>query len=166
MAPRASRIALAFVLAGAVGVLGGALIFQYAGGLAPCELCLYERWPYYASLPLALALAAPHTTRDDARAGAALLLCIFLGSSVLAFYHVGVEQHWFQGPTACTGTGGGAKTVEQLRQLLMNQQPVRCDAPQWSLFGVTLAGYNFLASLALVMAARAALRLGVRERTA
>jgi disulfide bond formation protein DsbB len=165
MAPRNSRIALTLVLAGAACVLGGALLFQYAGGLAPCELCLYERWPYYASLPLALALAAPHTTRADAQVGAALLLALFLGSSVLAFYHVGVEQHWFQGPTACTGAGGGAATIEELRRLLMNQQPVRCDAPQWSLFGVSLAGYNFLASLALAVLAGVGFNAALHGRT-
>ena len=158
MAPRPSRIALGLVLAGVVLVLGGALLFQYAGGLAPCELCLYERWPYYASLPLALALAAPDTTRADAKLGAAILLSIFLGSCVLAFYHVGVEQHWFAGPTACTGTGGSAATIEELRRLLMTQETVRCDAPQWSLFGVTLAGYNLLASLVLAALAGAAAR--------
>ncbi|HUK58248.1 MAG TPA: disulfide bond formation protein B [Stellaceae bacterium] len=153
-----SRGPLSLVLAGIVLVLGGALIFQYWGGLAPCELCLYERWPYYAALPLALALTTRETARADARLGAALLLAIFCGSSVLAFYHVGVEQHWFAGPTACTGTGGSATTIDELRKLLMTQQTVRCDAPQWTLFGVSLAGYNLLASLALAILAGAAAR--------
>jgi len=166
MPPRGARIALLLVLAGIIGVLGGALAFQYAGGLAPCEICLYERWPYYASLPLAVALISPHTTRRDAMTGAAVLMLIFIASSVLAFYHVGVEQHWFQGPTACTGTGGSARTIEELRRLLMNQQTVQCDAPQWSLFGVTLAGYNFFASVALAVLSRAALARCVTEGTA
>jgi disulfide bond formation protein DsbB len=156
MAPGTSRTALLVVLAGIVLVLGGALLFEFAGGLAPCELCLMERWPYYAGLPLALALAMPATTRDDAKVGAALLLAIFLGSAALAFYHVGVEQHWFAGPTSCTGTAAGAKTIEELREFLMHTAPVRCDAPQWRLFGISLAGYNLLASIGLMLAARAA----------
>jgi disulfide bond formation protein DsbB len=153
-----TRWAFPLVLIGIVLALGGALVFQYWGGLAPCELCLYERWPYYAALPLAVALVTPATTRADARLGGALLHVIFAASAVLAFYHVGVEQHWFAGPTACTGTGGSATTIEELRRMLMTQQTVRCDAPQWSLFGVSLAGYNLLASLALAILARAAAR--------
>ncbi len=151
-----SRAAIPLVLAGTVLVLGGALVFQYWGGLPPCELCLYERWPYYAALPLAAALSAPATTRADARLGGMLLHIIFACSVVLACYHVGVEQHWFAGPTACTGTGGNAATIDELRKLLMNQQTVRCDAPQWTLFGVSLAGYNLAASLALALIARLA----------
>ena len=159
-----SRAAILLVVAGAAAVVGGALMFQFVGGLAPCELCLYERWPYYASIPLGLAFAAPRRPLIDPRIGTALLLAIFLGSTVLAFYHVGVEQHWFAGPTACTGTGGPARTIEELRQMLMTQQTVRCDAPQWSLFGITLAGFNFLASLALTVLSYNGLREAMRER--
>ncbi len=87
---RSPRAAIALMLFGSVAVIGGALLFQYVGGLAPCELCLYERWPYYAAIPLALAVVPAHTVRSDARGGAAILLLIFLASSALAFYHVGV----------------------------------------------------------------------------
>ena len=157
MAPH--RILL-LILLGAVGVAGGALLFQFVGGLAPCELCLYERWPYYAAIPLAAAVATPRTARGDARGAAVLLFAIFAASTVLAFYHVGVEWHWFAGPTACTGAGGTAKTIDELRALLMAQQPVRCDQPQFVLFGISLAGFNLLASLALAGLAWRAWREG------
>jgi disulfide bond formation protein DsbB len=145
----APRIFFVLLLLGAVGVVGGALLFQFAGGLAPCELCLYERWPYYAAIPLAAAMTMPRTARGDARGGAVLLLLLFIAGSALAFYHVGVEQHWFAGPTACTGTGPAPKTIEELQAQLMATQPVRCDEPQFSLFGVTLAGANLLASVVM-----------------
>ena len=144
-----SRTLFLLLFLGAAAVVGGALLFQFVGGLAPCELCLYERWPYYAAIPLAAAMTMPQTARGDARGAAVLLLLLFIASTVLAFYHVGVEQHWFAGPTACTGTGPVAKTLEELQAQLMGTQPVRCDEPQFSLFGVTLAGANLLTSVVM-----------------
>ena len=70
-------------------------------------------------------------------------------STVLAFYHVGVEQHWFAGPAACTGAAGGATSIEALKAQLLARQPVSCDAPAWRLFGVSLAGWNLLASVVI-----------------
>ena len=80
---------------------------------------------------------------------AMLLALTFLASTALGFYHVGVEQHWFAGPTACTASGGGASSIDALRAQLLGKQPVMCDQVQWSLLGISMAGWNFLASLAL-----------------
>jgi disulfide bond formation protein DsbB len=71
----------------------------------------------------------------------------FLAGAGLAFYHVGVEQHWFAGPSACTGAATAADTVEALKARILGQMPVRCDEPAWSLWGISLAGWNLLASL-------------------
>jgi disulfide bond formation protein DsbB len=124
----------------------GALIFQFAVGLAPCELCLAERWPWYAAIPLS-ALVAARQPPPAGRWVAPLFACLFLGSAGLAAYHVGVEQHFLAGPTACASaklTG----SVEDMTRQLMALPPVQCDVVQWSLFGVSLAGFNLLASLA------------------
>ena len=74
---------------------------------------------------------------------------VFAISVVLAFYHVGVEQHWFAGPTACTASETGAMTVEDMKRQILGTAPVLCDQVQWSLFGVSLAGWNLLASLTM-----------------
>ena len=158
------RSALVLVLLGSVAVIGGALLFQYVGGLTPCELCLTERWPYYIGIPVTLAALWSGGRRPLTLGLIAVVLLLFAGSSVLAFYHVGVEQHWFQGPTACTGSSGAAQTLEELRAQLMAQQPVRCDEPQWTLFGVSLAGFNLLASVVLAVLSFAALRDTLRRR--
>jgi disulfide bond formation protein DsbB len=160
-----ARNALLLALAGTLAVLGGAFAFQYLGGLAPCEICLVERWPYYATIPVALLAASPHPRAADLRVGGCVVALIFLAGSAVAFYHVGVEQHWFAGPTACTGSGGAA-SIDQLRALLLTQQPVRCDAPQWSLFGVTLAGFNLIASVGLAALGGVSSRLARREMRA
>jgi disulfide bond formation protein DsbB len=79
-----------------------------------------------------------------------LLALVFAAGTALAFYHVGVELHWFAGPSACTASAGTPSTLEALKAQLLHQQPVRCDEPAWALFGISLAGWNLLASLAMV----------------
>jgi disulfide bond formation protein DsbB len=136
------------VLAASIAVLGAALLSQYWGGLDPCELCLLERWPWW----IAIAIAAATWLIGDRLAlpiPAILLALVFLTSAGIAFYHVGVEQHWFPGPTACTASGAAANSVDALRAQLLGKQPVMCDQVQWSLFGISLAGWNFLASLGM-----------------
>jgi disulfide bond formation protein DsbB len=144
-----TRLLFLPLLLGSAAVILGALGFQFLGGLAPCELCLYERWPYYAAI--VVTLLGLLAGGGGARPLLALLVLLFVASAALAFYHVGVEQHWFAGPTACTGTVGGAQSIEELKRQLLARQPVNCDEAAWRLFGVSLAGWNLLASLALLI---------------
>lgn len=140
---------LVSVLGVSVAVIVGAFLFQYVGHLEPCEICLVERWPYYAAIPLTLVALAMHARPPLVWLG--LIGLVLLISTGLGAYHVGVEQHWIAGPTACTGSGiGVAKTIEELKRLLQNQQNVPCDVVQWTLFGISLAGFNFLISLGLL----------------
>ena len=86
----------AVIFAASVATLGGAFLFQYVGGLAPCILCIYERIPYGAAIALALLALC----LGDGRArGAALLLCAlaFAVDAGISVFHVGVEQHWWEG---------------------------------------------------------------------
>jgi disulfide bond formation protein DsbB len=137
-----------FVLVASAAVLGAALLSQYWGGLAPCELCLAERWPW--AVAIVIAFVATMVGRRPALPWVALLLGgVFAVGSVLAFYHVGVERHWFAGPSACTAAPGAATTVAALKAQLLQQQPVRCDEPAWSLWGISLAGWNLVASIAM-----------------
>jgi disulfide bond formation protein DsbB len=138
-----------FVLAASSVVLGAALLSQYWGGLAPCELCLLQRWPWGVAITIALV-----TVLAGGRGAlpwvAAVLALVFGASAVFAFYHLGVEQKWFAGPSACTASATGAMTLEQMKQQILGTAPVPCDRVQWSLFGVSLAGGNLLASLIMV----------------
>jgi disulfide bond formation protein DsbB len=136
------------VLAVSVAVLGGALLSQYRGGLAPCELCLLQRWPWAAAIIISL-IAITVRIRSALPWVALLLAVVFAVGSALAVYHVGVEKHWFVGPNACTGAATAADTVEALKARILGQMPVRCDEPAWSLWGISLAGWNLLASLVM-----------------
>ena len=136
------------LLAISAAILGGAYSFQYLGGLHPCTLCLYQRWPWWIAGGLAILAMLYVRNRDLARIFSALgALAVLVGMGV-AVYHVGVEQQWWAGPTACSGTADAPKTLEALRAQIMAAPIVRCDEIPWSLFGISMAGYNALISLA------------------
>jgi disulfide bond formation protein DsbB len=139
------------VLAASIAVLGTALLSQYWGGLVPCELCLLQRWPWRIAIVVGAIAVLGGDRLTQSHVALVLALVFFIGAG-LAIYHVGVEQHWFAGPSGCTATvGAGAQTIEELRRQLLAAPVVMCDQVQWSLFRVSLAGWNFIASL--VMAA-------------
>ena len=135
------------VLLAAAAVLGAALASQYWGGLRPCVLCLYQRYPY----AIVIALMALAAGLGESRTALALLVAtglVFLVGAGIGTYHVGVEQQWWAGTAEC-GNTESADTVEALRAKLLGRAPVRCDEVAWSLFGISMAGYNVLASLGL-----------------
>ncbi len=145
-----------------IAILGGAYAFQYLGGLQPCTLCLYQRWPWWVAGVLALLALFIVADRRLCRALVALsALSVLIGAGI-AFYHVGVEQQWWAGPTACSGGGGTPQTLEELRTQVLSAPAVRCDEVAWSLFGISMAGYNGLISLATGFAAMALLRRNAR----
>jgi disulfide bond formation protein DsbB len=151
-----TRMFAGFVLAASAVVLGTALLSEYWGGLAPCELCLMQRWPWATAIVISMVVVLVGERANLAWVPLLLGLVFAIGV-VLAFYHVGVEQHWFAGPTACTASEGGAMTLEQMKQQILGTAPVLCDRPAWTLFGVSLAGWNLLASLIMTGCCIAAL---------
>ena len=142
-----TRFFAGFVLLVSAAVLGTALASQYWGGLAPCELCLYQRGPW--AIAIVAALVALLAGGPRALPWLALLFCVvFACGALLACYHVGVEHHWITGPTSCTTTGGGgAANVEELKRQILGTAPVMCDRVAFSLFGISMAGWNAIASI-------------------
>jgi disulfide bond formation protein DsbB len=156
-----SQVARALIIAAAsVAVLAAVWIFQ-GFGYQPCELCLNQRYVFYAAVPLALltALVANRSTHAVDRVGFALLMAAFAANAALAAYHLGVEYHWWAGPTACTGTLTGSLDVNDLVKALDSIKVVRCDEVQLRIVGLSLAGWNVLASAALAIYAALAARL-------
>ncbi len=155
-----------FVVAASAAALGVAFVAQYVGGLEPCPLCIYQRYPYGAAIALgALALASagrgPWPAVLVGLAGVA-----FTGDAAIAFYHVGVEQGWFEGLAACAGESATPTTLEELRAQVLGSAPPRCDVVQWSLLGISLAGYNLMYSAALAVLTFAAAVVLTRRRGA
>lgn len=141
------------LLLGAVSLalILGALGFQYLGGLPPCEMCLWQRWPHVGAIMIGiggglLARAGVVTPRAAMILGwcAVLLLAV---TGALGVFHAGVEWHFWRGPEACTGNAfhyGGGK-------LDLNAPVVMCDVAAWRLFGISMAGYNAIISLGAAM---------------
>ena len=149
----------AVLIAAASIALLAAVWIRQGMGYAPCELCLTQRYAFYAVVPLALLTAlASRSAHGLARAGFALLALVFAASAVLAAYHVGVEYHWWAGPTACTG-GPGSLDVNDLVKALDSVKVVRCDEVQLRIAGLSLAGWNVVASAVLAAYAALAARL-------
>jgi len=130
--------------AGSAALLLGALGFQYLGGLAPCDLCILQRWPHVLAVLLGLSLLVL-PSRVTAALGALTLL---VGAGIAA-YHVGVEQGWWQGPATCTTPDPGAIAPGDLLNQILQTPVVLCDQVAWSLFGVSMAGWNAVLSLVL-----------------
>ena len=139
--------------AGSAALLAGAYIFQ-ALGYPPCAMCLWQRWPHFAAiaigviawkvrsvlLPILGALAAATT-------------------SAIGVYHTGVERDWWEGPTSCTGTGGGLDGLSGADLLsVTGPRVVMCDQVSWELFGLSMASWNALFSAGLVLIWIAAIR--------
>ena len=120
------------------GLLGGALFSQYVGGLYPCEMCYWQRWPHAAAIVLALgAFLTPNRARLPVLL-AALAIAI---SGAIGVFHAGVELGWWEGITHCTATGATSL------QDILNVPLVRCDQVQWSFLGISMAGWNAIVSL-------------------
>ncbi len=148
-----TRNSLIFIAAGgSFALLAGAFLFQ-AIGYAPCQLCLWQRWPHAAAIVIgALVLAAGFSGRLWAWLGA--LAAATTGG--IGIYHTGIERGWWQGPTSCTGSGDLGSGAD----LLSMDGPalVLCDQVSLWIFGLSMASWNVIFSLALmviwIMAAR------------
>lgn len=144
---------------GSAALLAGAFAFQYIGGLAPCHLCLQQRYPHAVAVAIGvLALVIPMglTARLLPLAGAAAALT----TAGLGLYHTGVERHWWLGPTTCTSGSIGKLSAKDLLAQIQAAPVVKCDQVAWDMFGISMASWNMLAALVLVviwvMAARRA----------
>ena len=151
-----TRLRAALVILGvAVATIGGAWIIE-AMGFAPCELCLKQRIPYYAGIPLA-ALAAIAAQRwggeGAARIALGLLGLLFAAGTALAFYHSGVELKLFPGPTECTGALRKGGSFDDFRSSLDKMKVVSCDRPALRIFTLTLSNWNVLISAGLAAVA-------------
>jgi len=129
-----------------LGLLGGALGSQYLGGLHPCEMCYWQRWPHAAAILLAaLTFTAPATARR-AKMLTLLAALAIATSGAIGVYHAGVEAKIFEGFTQCTALSKSGSTAELLQQIT-HAALVRCDEVQFRFLGISMAGWNAILSL-------------------
>ncbi|HVQ09238.1 MAG TPA: disulfide bond formation protein B [Allosphingosinicella sp.] len=140
-------LAKALALLVPAALLGGAFAFQYWGGLAPCEMCWWQRYPHMAALAFALAALLAGRLPDRGRSLVWLAALAIAVSGGLGVYHAGVELDLWEGLTQCSQTATGGSAADLL-DTIVAQPLVRCDEVQWSLLGISMAGWNAILSLA------------------
>ncbi|MEL6819326.1 MAG: disulfide bond formation protein B [Pseudomonadota bacterium] len=148
------EFALSIALAMAA-IVGGALVFEYGLGYLPCYLCLLQRTPYYIGVPVALiaALAIWQRWPSCVARGAIIIIgLLMVYGAVLSAYHAGIEWAWWDGPADCGATSAGVVTdATNLLSAIDRVQPPSCDEAALRIAGLSLAGWNVLLSLALLV---------------
>jgi disulfide bond formation protein DsbB len=148
-----------------VALIAGAYAFQYLGGLAPCPLCLEQRVPWYVLIAIGSAIAASHVLKAPRLVVLGLYAAaaaVAVWGAYLALFHAGVEYKWWPGPPDCTGSG--LPSDIDISGPISRSEIVLCDEVAWSLFGISLAGFNFLFSLLAVALAAVGARAAFMER--
>jgi len=143
--------AILLAAGGSVAILAGAFAFQYLGGLAPCQLCLWQRWPHAAAI--LIGVVALVVTRGTLGRLLPLLGAIAaLATAAIGVFHVGVEQKWWEGLASCTaGSISGISTSDLLDPNVDVGAVVRCDEIAWQMFGISMAGWNVILSALLAL---------------
>lgn len=141
--------------AGSAALLVGAFGFQHIGGLPPCALCIWQRYPHVAALLIGLvALRIRHRGLAVLGALAALM------TAAVGAFHVGVEQGWWEGPSTCSAGPIGGMSADDLLDQIMAAPLVRCDEIAWQMLGLSMAGWNAVLSLGLALLWLGAARRG------
>jgi disulfide bond formation protein DsbB len=122
--------------------LAVALVAEYFFGVEPCDLCLYQRGVYATAAVIGIVALTPRIRPPTAGLMVASCGAVFLLGAGIALYHVGLQQHWWNGVTACGGTLPAEMSLADLKAQLTTVQPTRCDEVDWAIFGLSAATYN------------------------
>lgn len=130
--------------AGSAGMLLAALAFQHIGGLAPCVLCIWQRWPHLAAVLFGLVALKVQSPALPVLGALAVLT-----SAGIGVFHFGVEQEWWQGLAQCSvNTLAGVSATDLLNTNVNVGAPAACDKVAWSFLGLSMPGWNVLVSTA------------------
>ena len=151
---RLTRVNASLIVLGAmILVIATVLGFEHLGGFIPCALCLEQRQPFYAAMPLAALGVAASAFAWPAWLGRTLLaLCgaLMVYSAFLGGYHSGVEWGWWPGPSDCAAAGNGiSANVGDLLSDLSDRRAPSCSEAAGRFLGLSFAGWNVLASLGI-----------------
>lgn len=167
-----NRIAPLIVLTSSIVLLGTAYGFQFIGGMAPCDLCYYQRYPYMATIVIGLmgtwiVVASRGSRRSRSLVGALMFLAMlfYLADAGVAGYHAGVELKWWEGPDTCTAPTMDFESLDGLRDKISAIIAPRCDEVPWEFLGISMAGWNGLAAFGLAIFSFMAWRQANRKRS-
>ncbi|WP_407496517.1 disulfide bond formation protein B [Pseudooceanicola sp. MF1-13] len=140
-----SKLLTIFAAGGSLALLLGAFGFQHIGDLAPCKLCLWQRWPHAAAVLIGGAVLI--TGQKVLNWLGALAAAATAG---IGLYHTGVERGWWEGPSTCTSSSAGNMSADDFFNQVIGAPLIRCDEVAWSLMGLSMASWNAIASLILM----------------
>ena len=161
--PLPSKLGLLAAL-GSGALLGGAYYFQYVVGLAPCEMCYWQRWPHMVAIGVGLLALASFAWPRLALVLALGAIGALLVTAAIGVFHAGVEYHWWAGPQACSGNVPVGLSSEELKKYLFGAKMVRCDETAWAMWGISMAGWNAILSAALAVALGSVVANWMRSR--
>jgi disulfide bond formation protein DsbB len=139
------RIFFFLIFLYSLAIIGTVFFFQYGLKLPPCELCRYERWPYFALLIISLLGCFVHTFK---RTISFLIIILFLISGGIGFFHVGVENHWINYNSTCVSViKENSASLEEFKEKLFQKDLISCDVIKYKLFGLSFAAWNFISSV-------------------
>ena len=124
-------------------LLISAFVLEIYLSLIPCDLCIKQRVVHGSILILSLMVFPIYTYSKLKFIMLSILNLLWLGSSILAFYHFGIEKKLWQGFTEC---GSNLIFNENTLDQLLSRSPIRCDETQFELFNISLAGWNGILS--------------------
>lgn len=130
-------------------LLTGAFLFEYIGGLAPCKMCIWQRWAHLA----VIVVAKLSLTKLPRRLILFMIGSAATASALIAGYHAGVEWQLWTGPSGCTAALSSSISAADLVDDLLATAMVRCDEVAWSLFGLSMAGWNMVFSIGIIVIA-------------
>jgi len=133
---------LAFL--GSLALLIGAYAFEFLGNLKPCKMCLWQRWPHIAAIIIGILIFYSKSNLLMRIASMVILL-----GAIIAFYHMGVEFQWWEGPTTCSSGSIANLSSTELMNKILQAPIIRCDEVQWSFAGLSMAAWNGIFSLIL-----------------
>ena len=141
------KLILRLILLFSICTLLIVFIAELVYGLEPCILCKYQRIPYF-SVILFSSLAL-HIKLADHTGTLKIISIIFIASAMLAFYHNGIEQQWWDAATSCGDTNQFPASFTKFQSQLMSKMPKRCDVIDWTLFGLSMTVYNIVLSITI-----------------
>jgi len=133
-----------FAFLGSLTLLIGAYAFEFLGNLKPCKMCLWQRWPHIAAILIGILIF--YTKSILLMRIASMIILI---GAIIAFYHMGVEYHWWKGPTTCSSGSITNLSSTELMNKILKAPIIRCDEVQWHFVGLSMAAWNGILSLVL-----------------
>ena len=134
-------------------ILISTLLIEYIFNFPPCKLCIYQRIPYLLIIILGIGLIFFKKMREFLF----IFIMLQMANFFIAFFHSLVERGVVEYEMNCTSTGSDIQTIDELRNFLEKVPIAKCNEILFSIMGLSLANFNLIVSILLIISAYAML---------